>query len=121
MYTSLEKWSSADKTLAIYSSGSVGAQQLLFSHTRQGDLTPLFKGGFYDTTVGHKREAQSYRNIADILKLPPSVMLFLTDIYEEAVAAKEAGMNTILVVRPGNYPLIEDHGFLTISSFLELL
>lgn len=131
VYAALAQWSQGDdeegknkKTLAIYSSGSIGAQKLLFSHTKQGDLTPLFTGGFYDTGVGFKREKQSYINILTQFGLTegdkPSTVLFLTDIYEESVAAKEAGMNTVLVIRPGNYPIPENHGFDTITSFLEL-
>ena len=48
---------------AIYSSGSRLAQQLLFRHSVAGDLTP-YLSGFYDTAVGPKRDANSYRAIA---------------------------------------------------------
>ena len=62
----LRRWHDAGHRLAVYSSGSVAAQQLLFAHTDAGDLTPLFEG-FFDTEVGHKREAGSYRTIAERL------------------------------------------------------
>ena len=39
------------------------AQKLLFGHSVAGDLTPLF-AGFFDTTVGAKRDAASYAAIA---------------------------------------------------------
>lgn len=123
VFVMLDKWTNVDKkTLAIYSSGSVGAQKLLFSHTKKGDLTPLFTGGFYDTVVGFKREKQSYINILEKLQITdtPQSCMFLTDIYEEAVAAKEAGIVAILVIRPGNYPVPENHGFKTVTSFEEL-
>ena len=45
--------------LFVYSSGSVEAQRLIFHHSDQGDLEPLFSGWF-DTTTGPKREAASY-------------------------------------------------------------
>lgn len=35
----------------------------------------------------------------------PSEVLFLTDVAEEATAAKAAGMSTVLSLRPGNAPL----------------
>jgi enolase-phosphatase E1 len=47
----------------VYSSGSVPAQRLLFGNSDAGDLLPLFHA-FFDTAVGHKREADSYRGIA---------------------------------------------------------
>jgi methylthioribulose 1-phosphate dehydratase/enolase-phosphatase E1 len=120
VYVALDTWNAAGKVLAIYSSGSVGAQKLLFSHTKKGDLTGLFSG-FYDTAVGFKREKQSYVNILTEFKIQdtPSQCMFLTDIYEEAVAAKEAGMWAVLVIRPGNYPL-PDNDFTKVETFLQL-
>src|SRR5690606_4927675 len=49
----LKKWTKEGLKLAIYSSGSVQAQKLLFAHTEHGDLTPLFSE-FFDTKVGAK-------------------------------------------------------------------
>ena len=82
--------------LYIYSSGSVGAQKLLFSHTVEGNVLDLFSG-YFDTAVGHKREEQSYTNIAKEIGQEPKDCLFLTDIYEESVAADAAGMGTCAV------------------------
>jgi enolase-phosphatase E1 len=50
--------------LYVYSSGSVPAQQLFFRYSEAGDLTPLF-AGYFDTETGPKREAESYRRIAE--------------------------------------------------------
>ena len=66
----LRRWHEAGHRLAVYSSGSVAAQQLLFAHTDAGDLTPLFDA-FFDTEVGHKREPGSYTTIAAKLKRRP--------------------------------------------------
>nr|GEZ66171.1 putative bifunctional methylthioribulose-1-phosphate dehydratase/enolase-phosphatase E1 [Tanacetum cinerariifolium] len=38
----------------------------------------------------------------------------------EAAAAKAAGLEVIISVRPGNGPLPENHGFITINSFAEV-
>jgi methylthioribulose 1-phosphate dehydratase/enolase-phosphatase E1 len=35
----------------------------------------------------------------------PSEILFLTDIIEEATAAREIGIRAVLSIRPGNAPL----------------
>uniref|UniRef100_A0A914YTR6 Enolase-phosphatase E1 n=1 Tax=Panagrolaimus superbus TaxID=310955 RepID=A0A914YTR6_9BILA len=91
----------------IYSSGSVHAQKLLFSHSIDGDLTPLLSG-YFDTSVGPKIDATSYKKIADQLKLQPNDILFLTDVAKEAIAASDAGMRVFLVVREGNAPLCPD-------------
>ena len=62
-----ERWASEGKAIAVYSSGSVLAQKLLFGYTNHGDLTP-FISDYFDTEVGHKRDDGSYDKIADRLK-----------------------------------------------------
>lgn len=99
----LREWHAAGIPLAVYSSGSVPAQKLLFSHTQAGDLTPLFCH-YFDTEVGHKRVADSYRLIADKLDRAPESIYFLSDVVEELDAAREAGMRTVLLDRLDDYP-----------------
>ena len=60
----LRRWHEAGLTVAIYSSGSVLAQQMLFRATPFGDLTPHIDA-FFDTSIGAKRDPGSYRRIAD--------------------------------------------------------
>lgn len=96
----LREWRDAGIDLYVYSSGSVQAQRLLFGHSDAGDLTPLFRGWF-DTRVGGKREADSYRTIAAQIGRPAGEILFLSDIVEELDAAREAGMQTCRLVRDG--------------------
>ncbi len=96
----LRAWHAQGLKLYVYSSGSVQAQKLIFGHTEYGDLTPLFSG-YYDTNVGHKREAASYRAIAGDIGLAPEQVLFLSDVEEELDAAAEAGMAATQLVRPG--------------------
>ncbi|WP_330946823.1 acireductone synthase [Thermomonas sp. LB-4] len=99
----LRAWHAAGHTLAVYSSGSVPAQKLLFAHTDAGDLTPLFSG-FFDTEVGGKREAASYRVIAAKLARQPGDILFLSDVVAELDAARDAGLRTVLLDRRDDYP-----------------
>jgi enolase-phosphatase E1 len=99
----LRDWHSAGHRLAVYSSGSVPAQKLLFAHTDAGDLTPLFSGWF-DTAVGGKREAASYARIAAALDAAPGGIVFLSDVVAELDAAREAGLRTVLVDRREDYP-----------------
>ena len=96
-----ERWRAAGLKISIFSSGSVLAQQLLFAHTDAGDLTK-FIDGYFDTNVGKKGEAESYRKIAAALGMPASEILFISDVVAELEAAKEAGMETLLSIRPGN-------------------
>lgn len=95
------RWTNESKTIAIYSSGSVLAQKLLFGYTDHGDLTPFISAHF-DTNIGHKRDPVSYSQISTELGFSPEDILFLSDIPEELDAASEAGLQTRLVVRPGN-------------------
>ena len=95
-----DRWSRQGKKIAIYSSGSELAQKLLFGATEYGDLTRHI-AAFFDTRVGTKSEAGSYRRIAEIESVPESRFLFLSDAVTELNAARSAGMSTALVVRAG--------------------
>ncbi len=99
-YECLKAWHDDGIALYVYSSGSVKAQQLLFSHTPFGDMTPLFKG-YFDTRIGGKREASSYQAIVQEIGIPAEQILFLSDIVEELDAAAAAGMATVLLNRDG--------------------
>jgi enolase-phosphatase E1 len=94
----LRGWHESGLRLYIYSSGSIEAQKLLFSHTQHGDLTPLFSG-YFDTTTGPKQQPSSYERIADSLALAASSIVFLSDHAGELRAAASAGMQTVLVAR----------------------
>lgn len=94
----LRNWQQAGYRLYVFSSGSVKAQQLLFGYSDAGDLTPLFSG-YYDTSIGNKREAGAYRAIARDIGLPPQEILFLSDIEQELDAAQKAGMAVIQLLR----------------------
>jgi enolase-phosphatase E1 len=82
----------------VYSSGSIVAQKLLFSHTPYGDLSPLFTG-YFDTTTGPKLQSRSYEKIAELLRLPAGSIVFLSDHAGETQAAAAAGMQTVLLAR----------------------
>ncbi|TXH72045.1 MAG: acireductone synthase [Lysobacteraceae bacterium] len=99
----LQCWHDAGIPLAVYSSGSAPAQKLFFGHTDAGDLTGLFEAWF-DTEVGHKRAADSYREIARRLGRAAPDIVFLSDVVEELDAAREAGVRTILIDRRQDYP-----------------
>ncbi|XP_012463713.1 probable bifunctional methylthioribulose-1-phosphate dehydratase/enolase-phosphatase E1 isoform X2 [Gossypium raimondii] len=116
----LEKWHALGIKVYIYSSGSRLAQRLIFGNTNYGDLRK-YLSGFFDTAVGYKRETRSYVEITESLGVDkPSDILFVTDVYQEATAAKAAGLEVVISIRSGNGPLPENHGFKTINSFLEI-
>lgn len=95
----LRDWRADGLRLYVYSSGSVPAQQLFFRYSEAGDLTPLF-AGYFDTETGPKREAESYRRIAEAVGEQPAHILFLSDVVEELDAARAAGMQTGWLLRP---------------------
>ncbi|KPI40801.1 Enolase-phosphatase E1 [Cyphellophora attinorum] len=127
--TTPEATSDSLRQIAIYSSGSVFAQKLLFAHvqtpseasTKTGSETALAKSNsptrdlnpsvttYYDTTnAGLKSSASSYSTIAKDLDVQPAQILFLSDVPAEIDAAIEAGMRAIVVEREGNKPLSEE-------------
>ncbi|XP_024534022.1 probable bifunctional methylthioribulose-1-phosphate dehydratase/enolase-phosphatase E1 [Selaginella moellendorffii] len=117
----LEQWQQSGTKTYIYSSGSREAQRMIFASTQHGDLR-RFLCGFFDTSIGHKRDPQSYKEIFQFVGVDdPSLVTFATDVLEEAQAAKEAGLQAVILLRPGNKPLPADHtDFRTISSLASL-
>lgn len=87
----IRRWKAQGSRVAIFSSGSVLAQRLLFAHLPAGNLTPLLDG-YFDTAVGSKRDPDSYRRIAASLGLAPEAITFLSDVGQEIDAAKAVGM-----------------------------
>ncbi len=115
----LKKWKEEERTVAIYSSGSVLAQQMIFKYSDQGDLT-RFIDRYFDTNIGHKRESESYRKIAEELGLDPSEIMFVSDIPAELDAAVDAGFAVALSLRPDNPPLKETFSRKKITDFDQL-
>jgi len=103
----LRAWSAAGLTLFVYSSGSEEAQRLLFGCSTDGDLSSLFDG-FFDTRIGPKREAASYRRICEAVRLDPADILFLSDVEAELDAAAAAGLATCQLVRPDDRTIASD-------------
>ena len=104
----LRRWHEQGLGLFVYSSGSVYAQKLLFGHTEAGDLTPLFSGSF-DTQRGQKREVASYKAICAEIGCEPSDVLFLSDVGAELDAARQAGMDTVQLVRDASTVRADGH------------
>jgi enolase-phosphatase E1 len=113
----LERWRAAGKRIAIFSSGSVQAQRNLFANTTAGDLSS-FLSGYFDTTTGSKRDANSYRRIAAELQRLPEEVLFVSDVSAELDAARGARMQTALCVRGAAPPA--DNGHAVIHTFAEI-
>lgn len=105
--------------ISIFSSGSILAQKLLFSYTETGDHTNLIDA-YFDTGVGSKVEADSYRSIAQQLSLEADTIVFVSDVVNELKAAREAGMTALLCVRPGNQRQTSGKSFAMIHNFAEL-
>lgn len=114
----IDGWREAGGRVAIFSSGSVEAQQLLFGHSVAGDLRQRIDGWF-DTTSGAKRDPAAYASIAAQLREAPEAVLFVSDRPEELEAAEGAGMGVVLSVRPGNAPV--SGPWRTSSDFGELV
>ncbi len=94
----LKNWNKEGIQLGVFSSGSVNAQKMLFKNSIAGDLNQYFSNNF-DTSIGQKRESETYKNIAKELNLLPSEIVFLSDIKEELEAAKIIGYHTIQLLR----------------------
>ncbi|WP_312315665.1 acireductone synthase [Stenotrophomonas sp.] len=120
----LKGWHAQGMALYVYSSGSVPAQKQFFGFSEAGDLTALVSGWF-DTEIGGKREADSYRNIVQAIGVPAGEIVFLSDVVEELDAAREAGLQTRLLDRLQDYPLPRTgeatHGHDRVENFQQIV
>ena len=115
----IRRWREAGLAVAIYSSGSERAQRRLFASTGHGDLTPLLSG-FFDTAVGGKMEPASYARIANAMRRVAFEVLFVSDVAAELTAARDADLQVVLSVRPGNPPQPKAELFDSITTFDEI-
>ena len=111
----LQRWTGHGR-VAIYSSGSTAAQQLLFRYSIFGDLTALI-AAYFDTRIGPKTAPASYTVIAAAMQVQPHEVCFFSDVVRELDPAREAGLQTRLVLREGNAPVDDAHGHIAIGSF----
>jgi enolase-phosphatase E1 len=93
-----ERWKRQKRIICIYSSGSALAQRLLFQTTQAGDLTTHISL-YFDTRVGAKGDAESYKRIAESFAQRPERFLFVSDALKEIEAARSAGMQVLLCER----------------------
>lgn len=116
----IESWKKSGLDVRIYSSGSIAAQKLFFGHVAQrGDCLHLFSG-HYDTTIGGKRDANSYARIAADWGVEPPAILFLSDLAPELEAATAAGLQVAASIRPGNAALPDAAPWPRLQSFAEV-
>lgn len=116
--SALERWQREGIGAGIFSSGSVLAQKLLFAHSSAGDLTRYLRW-YFDTGIGAKGDPESYARIALHIATPPADVLFVSDVLRELDAARTAGMQTAMSMRPGNAPQ-PAHDHRVVGSFDEL-
>jgi enolase-phosphatase E1 len=113
-----ERWYAQGKTIAIYSSGSILAQKLIFKYSNFGDLSK-FISAYFDTNIGGKRETESYRKIAKNINTEPSEIFFVSDVLQELDAAAEASFQTLLSIRSGNGIVNKPINHDAIASFMD--
>jgi len=112
--TSLRRWQQEGLVLAVYSSGSIAAQQLIYQHSNHGDLRSLFSHWF-DTHTGSKHEPSSYTLIAELMGCAPQAILFVSDSHSELQSATQSGLQVVYSHRETGaskkskiYPTIQD-------------
>lgn len=117
-YRKLKEWKEK-YPIYVYSSGSIQAQKLFFSHTNYGNILDWFSGHF-DTKIGNKKESESYKKIAKEIGLNPEGILFLSDNPDEITASASAGMKVIRTVRADDAEYIENFPYKQIKNFDEI-
>jgi enolase-phosphatase E1 len=119
----LQRWQNEGLTLAVYSSGSIQAQQLIYAYSNSGDLRHFFQHWF-DTKTGSKLVASSYRSIGDAMAVDHNLILFISDAIDELEAAREAGLQVLHCDRneedKANAAAITKARITSVNSFDEL-
>lgn len=117
----LRRWRGCGLRLAVFSSGSVTAQESSFSNTVGGDVRELFAAHFDTINAGPKKESAAYSRIADSLVAAPEELVFLSDVPAELDAAVAAGWRAVGVARSREPFADADFGtHRTIGSFDEI-
>jgi len=118
--TALSDWHDAGLPISVYSSGSVLAQRNWYAHSPAGDLTGWISG-YYDTAnAGPKREAASYRAIAEAIDADPGSLLFCSDVVAELDAARQAGWQVVRVRRTGEPHAVEDSAYPEVAEMTDI-
>ena len=114
----VKQWHQRGWRLAVYSSGSVAAQQLFYGHTSDGDLSGLFER-WYDTRLGPKKKPRATRSWPPICSCQLAV-LFISDSSGELAAAQAAGLQICGSQRPGNPETLSSQWPVVVSSLQEM-
>ncbi len=114
----IRDWHAQGLKLFVFSSGSVAAQRSWFRYSDSGDMLPLISGWFDTESAGPKVQPDSYRSI--VADTGIQRMVFLSDRVSELDAARAAGLQTILVRRPGEPPGGEPGTHRVVASFDEV-
>lgn len=115
--TAMDRWKAQGVKLAIYSSGMVIAQKLFFTKTTRGNLFPLIDY-FFDSSIGDKTDSQSYKIIVNTMKCEAKRVTFVTDDPNEAKAALNAGLEAVVIERPGK--AVDSQGLTKVTSFNQI-
>ena len=115
---SLRQWRQQGAVLAVYSSGSITAQQLIYQHSNHGDLRSLFSHWF-DTHAGSKQDPRSYTGIAEMMGCEPKAILFISDSHTELQAASQSGLQLVCSHR-GTGAAEASEGYSTINNFHQI-
>ena len=93
----VKKWKDSGLKIYVLSNGWKEATKKFLGTTTTGDLN-LMVDDHFDTTEGKLDDKQTYTNIAQKIGLTVDQCLFLTKSGPEGLAAKQAGMPTVLVM-----------------------
>ncbi|KAI9711176.1 MAG: enolase-phosphatase E1 [Bogoriella megaspora] len=121
----LRHWRDKGVMIAIYSSGSVFAQQLLFQYVKDPegnavDMRSMISRYFDTENAGPKILDQSYAVIANAIDIRPENILFVSDNVNELVAAEAVRMKAVLAIREGNAPIPEESTCFCVKSLEDI-
>ncbi|KAF7494124.1 Enolase-phosphatase E1 [Sarcoptes scabiei] len=97
----IQRWKcNQNVKLYVLSNGWTEASKRFMSKTSHGDLNLVIDDHF-DTSMGSLLDPQTFQKVAQIIRQRPEDVIFLTKSPEEAIAARKAGLNVVLVLTHG--------------------
>lgn len=95
----LKQWKEHNKIPVYVGVGSADFLIMVLSNTVFGNLLPYFNGHMNIMDFDGTRANKDYRKLANLLRLAPEKILYLTRFRQDCKRAMECGMQSLIVLR----------------------
>lgn len=98
--STLKAWKEQAKIPVYVGVGSADFLIMVLSNTIYGNILPYFNGHMNIMDFDGTRANKDFRKLANLLRLPPEKILYITRFRADCRRAIESGMQSLIVLRP---------------------